>query len=100
MASYGLQTPQKTALILAQKTRVLRLQKNWTQKTFSERSGVSLSSVRRFEQTGQISLNSLLLLVSALGRLQDFSDLLSAPKVKSIKELEEREQPKRQRGRV
>ena len=100
MTSYNLLTPKKISEDLSQKMKALRIQKDWTQTTLARRSGVSLGSLRRFEQTGQISLESLLLLVSALGKLQDFTEILNPPKVRSIKELEAREEDKRLRGRI
>ncbi len=42
----------------------------------AERSGVSLGSLKRFEQTGQIAYASLLQLAHVLGRLDDFDPLL------------------------
>ncbi|NDV24830.1 helix-turn-helix transcriptional regulator [Desulfovibrio sp. JC022] len=38
--------------------REQRLSRNWTQKALSEKSGVSLSTLRKFERTGKISLES------------------------------------------
>jgi transcriptional regulator with XRE-family HTH domain len=43
---------------------------------FAERSGVSLGSLKRFENTGQISFESLLRLVNVLHRLEDFDNIL------------------------
>jgi len=42
----------------------------------AERSGVSLGSLKRFENTGKISLGSLLKLMHLLGRLNEFDNLL------------------------
>ena len=99
MSSFHLYTPKTIATDLAEKVKALRLQANWTQQTLAERSGVSLGSLRRFEQKGQISLDALLLLVSALGRLNDFTVLLNPPQVNSLKALEARAKT-RQRGRI
>jgi transcriptional regulator with XRE-family HTH domain len=85
---YQLTTPEETSLELAKKVRQLRLARNWKQATLAEHSGISLASLRRFERTGQISLNSLLRLVFALGRLNDFELLLQPPQADSMAELE------------
>jgi hypothetical protein len=45
-------------------------------KLLAKRSGVSLGSLKRFETTGQISLESLLLLADVLNRLDDFDAVL------------------------
>jgi transcriptional regulator with XRE-family HTH domain len=94
----SLSTPEETAQQLASKTRVLRLARNWKQATLAERSGVTLASLRRFEHTGQVSLQNLLKLAFALGRLDDFEALFKAPVASSIAELEaatSQRQPKR-----
>lgn len=85
---YQLSTPEETALELADKIRQLRLARKWKQATLAEYSGVSLASLRRFERTGQSSLKNLLRLVFALGRLNDFEQLLQPVKAGSIAELE------------
>jgi len=62
---------------------------NYTQKELSQRSGVSLGSLKRFEQSGEISLNSLLRVALVLECLEDF-EKVCLPKEKmpkSIKEL-------------
>ena len=66
--------------------------------TLARRSGVSEGSLKRFEQTGKISMESFLKLIFALGRLDELSDILQAPKATSIKELQtiDRKKPKRE----
>ena len=52
-----------------------RLQFDLTQQGLSKRSGVSLGSLKRFELTGQISLDSLLKLALVLECLDDFATI-------------------------
>lgn len=86
---------------IARNMRSLRLQKGLTQKGLAERSGVSLASLRKFEQKGVISFESFLKLAFTLGCLED---ILSATtpvqkEFKSIDEvLKQKEDNKRQRG--
>ncbi len=47
----------------------------YTQQELANRSGVSLGSLKRFEGSGQISLESLLKLALVLECLEDFSAL-------------------------
>ena len=61
----------------ASKHRQLRRQLKLSQAQLAERSGVSLGSIKRFEQTGKISFEALLKLAHILGRLSDFEDLFS-----------------------
>lgn len=73
---------------LADRLKQVRLLRRWKQSTLAERAGVSLATLRRFEQTGQVSLKSLLRLSFALGRLSDFGALMQAPPADSIAALE------------
>lgn len=57
------------------------------QKALATRSGVSYASIRRFEQTGEISLQSLLKIAMALDCLKDFNELFKAPAITNLKDL-------------
>jgi transcriptional regulator with XRE-family HTH domain len=57
---------------LANKFREIRKNKKFSQSKLATNSGVSLGSIKRFEQTGQISLESLLKLANLFERLDDF----------------------------
>ncbi len=101
MTGYSLHTPEQISVTLAGRVRDLRLARGWRQVTLSERSGVSLGSLRRFEASGRVSLQNLLKLAFALGRLDDFDALFQAPPASSLAELEAAETgPARQRGRI
>ena len=63
-------TSKKAQNKIAQNMRALRLEKGYTQKGLSERSGVSYASLKKFEQTGIISLESFFKLAMVLGRLE------------------------------
>lgn len=65
-------TPTEVSKILAQKHKLLRKKLGLSQKEMAERSGVSLGSLKRFENTGKISLEALLKLAHLIGRLTDF----------------------------
>jgi transcriptional regulator with XRE-family HTH domain len=55
--------------------RQKRKEQHYSQKELARRSGVSLGSLQRFEQTGEISLRSLLYLAMILDCLGDFTHL-------------------------
>ena len=59
----------------------LRKDKGYSQKELAERCGVSLASIKRFEQSGQISLESLLKIAHLLGKLNDFESILNPPDI-------------------
>jgi transcriptional regulator with XRE-family HTH domain len=60
---------------LSQKLKKIRKEKGYSQTELAKRSGVSLGSLKRFENSGNISLESLLMLSEILDRIEDF-DLL------------------------
>ena len=61
---------------IALRHRVLRKKAGFSQSELARRSGVSLGSLKRFERTGQISLESLMQLTDVLNRLNDFEAIL------------------------
>jgi transcriptional regulator with XRE-family HTH domain len=63
-------TSSKAQKTVAKNMQSLRLQQGLTQKGLSERSGVSLSTLRKFEQTGAISLESFFKLAMILNCLE------------------------------
>ena len=62
----------------------LRKRKKISQKELAVRSGVSLGSLKRFEQTGEISLKSLTMLAIALGVEGELDTLFSEVPFESI----------------
>ena len=75
--SIVIKSPHEVAASITQRVRAKRLRFNWTQETLANRAGVSYGTLKRFEQTGQIALASLLKLASALNILEDFEALLA-----------------------
>lgn len=65
-------TPIEVSKVIAQKHKLLRKKLHLTQEEMAERSGVSLGSLKRFENTGKISLEALLKLAHLMDRLKDF----------------------------
>ncbi|MDH5382356.1 MAG: helix-turn-helix transcriptional regulator [Cyclobacteriaceae bacterium] len=70
-------SPYQVMQNLAQRHRKIRRRLKLSQEEMAERSGVSLGSLKRFENSGKISLESLLKLIHLLGRLEDFDHVLS-----------------------
>ena len=96
-----LKTPAEMAAALAQQTKSLRLLKGWTRATMAQRAGVTASSLKRFEQTGKASVELVLKVAHALGRLDEFDKLLQPPPTQSMAELEQRAaKPAPKRGRI
>jgi transcriptional regulator with XRE-family HTH domain len=84
---YGLnKKPADWMLEMAKRHKMLRKQAGFTQSELAHRSGVSLGSLKRFETSGQISMQSLFLLINVLGRLDDFDTILKP--IENMKEIE------------
>ncbi|MCD4824943.1 MAG: helix-turn-helix domain-containing protein [Phycisphaerae bacterium] len=97
----SLLSPVETANLLAERLKNLRLQAGYKRTTLAKRAGVSESSLKRFEATGQISLKNLLRLAYALGRLVEFDKLLVLPEAASLSELKSRDKsPIPKRGKI
>ena len=71
---------KKSTKILTENIRALRLERGLTQRGLSERSGVPLSSLRKFEQTGAISLESFLKLAMSLDCLESIIEATQSNK--------------------
>lgn len=78
--------PYDTAQVLASRLRALRKGRGWSQAELARRSGVSLGSLKRFEQRGKISLGSLLQLAHVLQRLPDFDGVFAFDEARATAE--------------
>lgn len=93
-------TPSEVTESIAQREKARRRKLGITQQELAQRSGVSLGSLRRFEQTGAISLESLVRLSRALGCESELDSLFSKPAYRSIEEVvREREKQLKNEGR-
>ncbi len=72
-----LKTPTEVMKELGLKVRAKRLSQNLSQSGMASRSGVSLGSLKRFESTGQISLESLLKIAMSLNCMRDFETVFN-----------------------
>ena len=64
--------------------RECRLAAGMTQEELAGRAGVSLSTLRRFERTGDISLKVFVEMAFVLRRMDGFEALFSKPPVRSL----------------
>ncbi len=72
---------------IARKIVRLRKRKKITQKQLAARSGVSLGSLKRFEQSGEISLQSLTKIAIALDVEEELENLFDNVPFASIEEV-------------
>lgn len=80
-------TPGEIDMLIAGRIRTIRKRRKISQKRLSEKSGVSLGSVKRFEQTGEISLMSLTKIAIALEIQDELENLFKDVPFLSIEEL-------------
>jgi len=97
----ALMTPAKAKRKLADNLRERRLAINLTQTGLSKRSGVALATLRKFEQSGTVSVDNLFKLMLVLGGLDKVIEA-SAPSPSNFGSIEDvisgNETPKRKRG--
>ena len=89
MLAINISTPASMMQELRKKFKERRLFLNLSQEGLASKSGVSLGSLKRFESSGQISLESLLKLALVLECLDDFNTIADKKDkpVESIDEL-------------
>lgn len=80
-------TPGEVSLEVAEKAKAKRKYMKLTQQQLADRSGVALSSLKRFERTGEISFSSLLKIAWVLDSLKEFEELFKKPEYSSMEEL-------------
>ena len=83
----NINTPSSVMLQIADSVKARRLELNLTQSALAKRSDMSLSSYRRFETTGDISLKSLVQIAFALDAIDDFLELFSKKQYSSIDDV-------------
>lgn len=75
MLAVNISTPKSIMQDLKDKFKQKRLSLNLTQEGLSNKSGVSLGSIKRFETSGEISFESLLKIAWVLNCLDDFKNI-------------------------
>ena len=75
MLAVNISTPKSIMQDLKDKFKQRRLSLNLTQEGLSNKSGVSLGSIKRFESSGEISFESLLKVALVLNCLDDFKNI-------------------------
>ena len=82
-----LKTPEAYLLQIALQEKTLRKKKKLSRAELSKKADVSYGSLKRFEETGNISLTSLLKLAIALECTAEFETLFRTGKPESIEEI-------------
>ena len=94
--THALYSPGELARQVAENARALRLAQDMSRKSLAARSGVPEATIKRFETTGRIAFESLVLLADALGTGDRLQSLFAASHPASLDEIR---RGARQRGR-
>ena len=88
-----LRFPTEIAKEVGLRVKAKRKKRKLTQAELSKRAGLSLASLKRFEQTGEISFVSLIKIAVVLDEIDEFDDLFARKEYRSIQEvIDERNQ--------
>ena len=85
--SFMQNNPQSVRKGIVERIRARRKEQGFTQQALAKKSAVSYGSIKRFEQTGEISLSSLIRIAFALGYEHDLDQLFSQRHYASIQEI-------------
>lgn len=87
MDEYLWETPSDIDKEIAKRLKNIRRRRKITQKQLAGRCNVSYASLKKFEQTGQISLISLTKIAMELGLADELKSLFSQPVYLNIEEV-------------
>ncbi len=73
--SINIKTPFEMTIDIAKRAKKQRLALNLSQQNLSKKSGISYGTLKKFEQTGKISLESLLKIALTLNAFNEFDSL-------------------------
>lgn len=81
MADYYEYSIPELIKLLGARFKDYRLRSNMTQKDVSEQSGITITTIHKFENgtSGNMSLGTFLLLMKAIGQINTLDELLDGP---------------------
>lgn len=80
-------TPQEILKSIGQNVKKRRKELGYTQQDMAKKAGVKLPTYRRFEQTGNISLKSLVWIAISLGFSKDMENLFTEKRYKRVEDI-------------
>ena len=81
------ETPSEINRNLAKRLKNIRKRRGYTQERLAARSNVSYGSLKKFEQTGEISLLSLTKIAMELGVVNEITELFTQTPYRDISEV-------------
>ena len=94
-----IKSPTEVSMQIAKRLTALRLQRAWTRETLANESGVNVHTLKRFERSGQISLERLIALCTALDMYAEIERIFKPRQRVDIEDWSVQVGPARQRGR-
>lgn len=91
--------PLDTCMELAKRLTAIRLQKTWTRDMLAQRANINVHTLKRFERTGQVSLERLVSICNALDMQHEIERLFKPRQRVDIQNWQAMQQPTRKRGR-
>lgn len=89
---------QSIAEEVAKQITTLRLSRAWTRQNLADASGVNVHTLKRFERSGQISLDRLIAICQVLGIADELERLFKPRQRISVDHWKAPKQPQRKRG--
>ena len=99
MLLFSVENPSEKSMQIASRVKARRLELNLTQEGLANRAGIKFATYRRFEQTGEISLRSLLQIGFSLNALSDFDALFEQKRYQSLDDVLNEQTVNRKRGK-
>ncbi|EKD45115.1 MAG: Transcriptional regulator [uncultured bacterium] len=92
-------TPKDVCQELAKRLTAIRLQKTWTRETLAQEAKINVHTLKRFERSGQISLERLIAISQALDVHQDIERLFKPRQRVDVEHWQAVAQTIRKRGK-
>ena len=94
----SLMSPEEVCFFIADRIREERLRQGHdTQKTLAAKADIPHSTYKLIEREGKGSIENLVRVLSALGKIEDLSSLITPPSFSPVEELKQQNRPKRRR---
>ncbi len=91
--------PKELCMELAKRLTAIRLQKTWTRELLAKNASINVHTLKRFERTGQISLERLIAIAQALDNTQEIERLFKPRHRVDVENWQPVSQPMRKRGK-
>lgn len=90
---------KRICMELAKRLTAVRLQKAWTREVLAKNANINVHTLKRFERTGQISLERLIAICYALENHQEIERLFKPRQRIDVDNWQPASQPLRKRGK-